>query len=211
MTRKELEDKINAANSKLQDKAQKAFTEKFGIDLSDACSHLHLAVRHRIERFHRGEAPEPFGDYDRDDIARIFSTNAYLDFNGYEANDEVDVKTISNWRDGAVKLPLVTPSVEAKMRSEFISTFEEYLYTAAVFAKSIGSAAVRPYLLAWDLSTQTSSSFARLRLLPDEALRLANFEKAASKLLWLDAAIANLPKFKVSRPRRKVASSKRKA
>ena len=97
------------------------------------------------------------------------------------------------------------------MRSEFISTFEEYLYTAAVFAKSIGSAAVRPYLLAWDLSTQTSSSFARLRLLPDEALRLANFEKAASKLLWLDAAIANLPKFKVSRPRRKVASSKRKA
>ena len=103
MTRKELEDKINAANSKLQDKAQKAFTEKFGIDLSDACSHLHLAVRHRIERFHRGEAPEPFGDYDRDDIARIFSTNAYLDFNGYEANDEVDVKTISNWRDGAVK------------------------------------------------------------------------------------------------------------
>ena len=99
---------------------------------------------------------------------------------------------------------------KSKDREAFINCYEESLYIAATFAKSIGSVAVRPYLMAWGLSRETKlKRDTRLTLGPQKALRMVNLEKAASKLLWLDVTIARLPEFKATKPRRKAAPARK--
>ena len=215
MTIDELNDEIDAANDSSLEEAQQAFTEEIGRELSASCDRLVKETRNRIDAIKRGESPRSFGAYDRDEIARVFSTDMFFMYDIYEINYDVDVETIDDWRDGAFETAFSKEADEAYDREAFINCYEEYLYIAATFAKSIGSVAVRPYLMAWGLSRETKLKHTRLTLGPQKALRMVNLEKAASKLLWLDVTIARLPEFKATKPRpapaRKATPRKRKA
>ena len=215
MTIDELSDQIDAANADSLEEAQKNFTEVIGRELSASCDRLVKETRNRIDAIKRGEPPRSFGAYDRDEIARVFSTDMFFLYDVYEINYDVDVETIDDWRDGAFETAFSKEADEAYDREAFINCYEEYLYIAATFAKSIGSVAVRPYLMAWGLSRETKLKHTRLTLGPQKALRMVNLEKAASKLLWLDVTIARLPEFKATKPRpapaRKATPRKRKA
>lgn len=211
MTIEELANEIDNANDNNRAEAQAAFTEETGKELADSCHYLAKGAAERLAVVRRGEPPPAFGAYDRDEIARIYTTDTSITYDGYDLDMGADAATIDNWPDGAIMMPRYEEAEEADDRKIFLDRYEEYLYAAAVFAKSIGSAAVRPYLMAWGLSRETRTQFSRLTLSPQEALRLTDLEKAASKLLWLDATIARLPKFKAVRPRRKAPSRKRKA
>ena len=209
MTIDELSDQIDAANADSLEEAQKNFTEVIGRELSASCDRLVKETRNRIDAIKRGEPPRSFGAYDRDEIARVFSTDMFFMYDIYEINYDVDVETIDDWRDGAFETAFSKEADEAYDREAFINCYEEYLYIAATFAKSIGSVAVRPYLMAWGLSRETKLKHTRLRLGAQKALRMVNLEKAASKLLWLDVTIARLPEFKATKPRRKAAPARK--
>ena len=203
MTIEQLEEEIEAANEYNEDVARRNFTEETGRELSDSCDVLTRKAKKRIATIKRGELPRAFGAYDHDEIARVFSTITLITFDAYDIDMGIDVAKIDKWQDGAVKTFLTMDAEEEHGRRVFIDCYEEYLYTAATFAKSIGSAAVRPYLMAWRLAKEIGSPYAYGSSLPEKALRLVKLEKAAYDLLWLDATIANLPKFKATKPRRK--------
>lgn len=203
MTIEKLEEEIEAANEYNEDVARRNFTEETGRELSDSCDVLTRKAKKRIAAIKRGELPRAFGAFDHDEIARVFSTSTLLIVDGYDINMDIDVAKIDKWQDGASELVLTMDAEEEHDRTAFIEYYEEYLYAAATFAKSIGSAAVRPYLMAWRLAKEIGTPDAYGSSLPEKALRLVKLEKAAYDLLWLDATIASLPKFKATKPRRK--------
>ena len=152
MTIDELNDEIDAANDSSLEEAQQAFTEEICRELSASCDRLVKETRNRIDAIKRGEPPRSFGAYDRDEIARVFSTDMFFMYDIYEINYDVDVETIDDWRDGAFETAFSKEADEAYDREAFINCYEEYLYIAATFAKSICSVDERPYLMAWGQS-----------------------------------------------------------
>ena len=71
-------------------------------------------------------------------------------------------------------------------RNSFIDYFEKYLRAAAKLAKSIKSDAAKTYREALALSKETKAKYNRLLLSAEEALKLVNLEKTATKTLLED-------------------------
>ena len=206
MTIEEVQSEIDRVNEESLFDVQRRFSKNTGHDLANACDMLvrktHKIITDIKSAFEPCLLPVTFGEYDRDEIARVFTTDTTIEYDFCEFNTDSDPSTADHWSDCILQTTNTTDAEEASNRNLFIEYFENYLYTAATFAKSIGSAAVRPYMMALSLSYETASFGSRIPLSAEEALRLVNIEKAASKLLWLDVMIARLPKFKESKPRR---------
>ena len=201
MTQDQVFVSINLMNNKLRQVEQEEYTRKIGAELKTLCHELTRETAKRYESIMNGEAPRAFGEYDRDDIARILNTDTTVQFVGYSLKIPPD-KEVDDWKDGATEsLQMFSPD-EAWDKDMFVEAFEKYLYTAAAFAKSIGAVhAMRLYLRAWGIVHDThTSGYERLSLSPEEALRTVRLERIARSRLWLDVEAAKLPKFS---PRKK--------
>ena len=88
---------------------------------------------------------------------------------------------------------------ECGLWRKIVTALEEYLYAAAVFAKSVNAAstAARLYLRAWRIAKKVkdrSDNYACAQ--KEEALTIVRLERVASERLWVDAQFAALPPFK---------------
>ena len=202
MTDDEIQAKIDDANDEARKIAQDEFTCATGAELQKQCHRLTAETANRYARIMKGQSPQAFGEYDRDDIARILNANVIIFYFGYELNMSADPDTVEDWQDGTNDAGYDTEAEEAWDRLAFVEAFEKYLYTAAAFAKSIGAThAMHLYLRAWGLVRETYEQGARLTLTPEESIHAVNLEKAASSRLWLDLEAAKLPPFKPRKPK----------
>jgi len=210
MTDDEIQAEIDDANDEAQKAAQEEFTRETGAELQEQCHRLTEETARRYARIMKGLSPQAFGEYDRDEIARIFNADVVIYFDGYELDMSSDPETVEDWQDGAIETSWDTEAEEAWDRLAFVEAFEKYLYTAAAFAKSIGAVhAMRLYLRAWGIVHEARERRkARFRLDPDEALRVVNLERVATDRLWVDVEAAKLPNFKPRRTFRLKGRSK---
>ena len=203
MTEDEIQRGIDFANYIAEEEAQDDYTRQTGKELLKCCHRLTEETSERYALVMQGKSPLAFGEYDRDDIARVLNADVVLYCDGYELNlsDDVDFDKITDWQDGALETDWDTEAEESRDRLAFVEAFEKYLHTAAAFAKSIGALhAMRLYLKAWGIVKENRERRKyRFRLDADAALRVVNLERVASERLWLDVEAAKLPAFK---PRR---------
>ena len=202
MTDEQVQDSIDIVNSRLQKAEQEEFTREKGEELKTRCHELTREVAKRYDSIILGEAPCAFGEYDRDDIARILNTDMTIEYLGYDLDMTPGKEVGDDWREGAIESLRIFAPEEAWDRSAFIGAFDKYLYTAAAFAKSIGALhAMRLYLRAWGIVHDVYvDGDVCLALSPEEALRAVRLERIASSRLWLDVEAAKLPKFKPQKP-----------
>ena len=210
MTDDEIQAEIDDATDEAQKAAQDEFTRATGAELQKQCHRLTSETAKRYARIMKGLSPQAFGEYDRDEIARILNADVVLFYFGYELDMSTDPDTVEDWQDGAMDASYDVEAEEAWDRLAFVEAFEKYLYTAAAFAKSIGAVhAMRLYLRAWGIVHEVRESRkARFRLDPDEALRVVNLERVATDRLWVDVEAAKLPNFKPRRTFRANGRSK---
>ena len=173
-------------NDILQQDAQDYFSEKVGRELSLSCERLERLARNSIEAMKNNQPFEPFGDFDSDEIARIYVADTIVDCEGYYL-DMSDRKIDSDdWRDFAIETSFFVDGEGTVERNSFIDYFEKYLRAAAKLAKSIKSDAAKTYREALALSKETKAKYNRLLLSAEEALKLVNLEKTATKTLLED-------------------------
>ena len=198
MTDDEIQARIDDANDEARKIAQDEFTCATGAELQKQCHRLTAETANRYARIMKGQSPQAFGEYDRDDIARILNANVIIFYFGYELNMSADPDTVEDWQDGTNDAGYDTEAEEAWDRLAFVEAFEKYLYTAAAFAKSIGGVhAMRHYLRAWGIVHEARERLkVRFRLDPAEALRVVNLERVATDRLWVDVEAAKLPDFR---------------
>ena len=210
MTDDEIQAEIDDANEEAHKAAQEEFTRATGAELQKQCHRLTAETARRYARLMKGQSPQAFGEYDRDEIARILNADVVLFYFGYELDMSTDSDTVEDWQDGASDTGWDTEAEEAWDRLAFVEAFEKYLYTAAAFAKSIDAVhAMRLYLRAWGIVHEARERRkARFRLDSDEALRVVNLERVATDRLWVDVEAAKLPNFKPRRTFRLKGKSK---
>jgi hypothetical protein len=173
-------------NDILQQDAQDYFSEKVGRELSLSCERLERLAQDSIEAMKNNQSFEPFGDFDSDEIARIYVTDTIVDCEGYYL-DMSDRKIDSDdWRDFAIETSFFVDGEGTVERNSFIDYFEKYLRAAAKLAKSIKSDAAKTYREALALSKETKAKYNRLLLSAEEALKLVSLEKTATKTLLED-------------------------
>ena len=208
MTEEDIQSEIDAANDEAREAAQEEYTRKTGKELRAQCRRLTEETAARYDLVMRGESPRAFGEYDRDEIARILNADVVLVFDGYDIDMSPTVETSDDWLAGAIETTWVFDADEAADRLAFIEAYEKYLYTAAAFAKSIGAAhAMRLYLRAWGLVDAAAAQGGRgFRVGAAESLRAVNLERVATERLWVEVEAAKLPKFT---PRRRKAGPRR--
>lgn len=186
MTIEEAELEMEEYNDILQQDAQDYFSEKVGRELSLSCERLERLARNSIEAIKNSLPFEPFGEFDSDEIARIYDTDTILMCDGYDL-DMSDRKIDSDdWRDYAIETCFFVDGEGTVERNSFIDYFEKYLRAAAKLAKSIKSDAAKIYREALALSKETKAKYNRLLLSAEEALKLVNLEKTATKTLLED-------------------------
>ena len=163
-----------------------------------------------------GDAPSGFGEYMRDELARILSTRMYLEYDGLSLNEDAAIEADSD------------TSIEDVSNDCFITDWTEeygewckitaalvtYLHEAAILAKSVNpsSTAARLYLRAWRIASVANGRSADCRALnKDEALAVVRLERVASERLWVDVQFAALPPFKAKAKGKAKAKAKAKA
>ena len=197
MTYEEIQDRIDEENDERREEAQKTFTSETGAELQTRCRELTVETANRYDDIMKGDAPQAFGAYDCDDIARILNTKATFDFDGFDLDMTPRTYEVDDWMDGAIETTLTAEADEAWDRSAFVGAYEKYLYTAAAFAKSMGAThAMRLYLRSWGIVRKTQGPCYRYSLDADDSLRAVNLERIASSKLWIEVEAAKLPKFK---------------
>lgn len=186
MTIEEAELEMEEYNGILQQDAQDYFSEKVGRELSLSCERLANIAYDSIQAMKKNQPFEPFGEFDSDEIARIYVTDTVVVSEGYYL-DMSDRKIDSDdWRDFAIETSFFVDGEGTVERNSFIDYFEKYLRAAAKLAKSIKSDAAKTYREALALSKETKAKYNRLLLSAEEALKLVNLEKTATKTLLED-------------------------
>lgn len=155
----------------------------------------------RIAVVKSGKAPNEFGLYMRDELARILATETCLAYDGLALDRNVVISADSGTPLESVSyenyVTLWTP--EFGLWRQIVTALDEYLYSAAVLAKSLNasSTAARLYLRAWRI-VKRIEDYARSYgcANKDEALAIVRLERVAADRLWVDAQFAALPPFR---------------
>lgn len=226
MTTAELEKEINHANTLAYYDATDDFTAKTGAELLRKCHRLASEVALRYASVNNGFAPAPFGAFDRDEIARIFNTDATVVYNMYTVNAEVDPAKVElrDWTDCTCYGEVEAESIEAGDRFLFCKAYKKYLYTAAALAKSVGALqTMNMYMTGWGIM-EREMTIARSQygftISAEDALRIVNLERVASERLWGEVEVCRLPEIlpwyeqsrrRAARKSAKTTAKKRKA
>ena len=158
-------------------------------------------VLSRIASIRAGVAPEAFGSYTRDELARVLSTATYCRYGTWhimreralEEPADADIENYAQTRVARCWTP------QFGHWRQIVTALGEYLYEAAVFAKSLNpaSTAARLYLRAWhiiEILSNRNNGYSEATA--NEALAIVRLERVAVERLWVDAAFAALPPFK---------------
>ena len=163
-----------------------------------------------------GKAPDGhLGSYTRDELARILATRTFLSYDTLSLDEkkaeEADSET--HFEDVSTESSTKEWTPEFGQWRKVVAALDEYLYSAAVFAKSVNAAstAARLYLRAWRIVRRILKrcggySYAT----QEEALAIVRLERVAADRLWVDAQFAALPPFKKAKQPRPAKAKKGK-
>ena len=167
----------------------------------------------RIAVVKSGKAPGEFGSYMSDELARILSTKTFLEYEGLSLDEdaaaEADPGTSFENVSNDCTITAWTP--EFGQWRKILTALGEYLYSAAVLAKSVNasSTAARLFLRAWRIVKRIDGrGYGYAHAFKEEALAIVRLERVAADRLWVDAQFAALPPF---RKAKKKSTSKKKA
>ena len=206
---KELENKARKA----EEAALKAFAKGPVAELEWTMNDLTEHLLERIVTIRSGEAPEAFGGFSLDTLARTLATKTYCTFRTLRVSKEL-----------ALQLPAGTDfsrftftttgfcwTPQFGLWRKMVTALMEYLHEAAIFAKHVNpsSTAARLYLRALMIARRLyarNSGYSEAT--KDEALSIINLEKVAADRLWVDAQFAALPKYKKAKGAKKPKAAK---
>ena len=155
-----------------------------------------------------GKAPDgQLGDYMSDELARIIATQTFLSYGGLSLDENAAKEAGPNtcFEDVSNSCTFFSWTQEFGQWRKIFTALGEYLYAAAVFAKSVNasSTAARLYLRAWRIVQRIEKrGCGYSKATPEEALAIVRLERVASERLWVDAQFAALPPFKKAKKSR---------
>ena len=211
-TKKEAQELAQKRNASLEKAARTKFAKGPIPKERDQIVYLTNSILMKLASVRNGSAPDAFGSFALDSLARILSTCTCLMFDGWSVDsrdddtdymddtEDVDVKP----KDILVPATLFAGTDEFNEWAKLVAALKEYLYDAATFAKSLKSTSARLYLRAWltlnwdddpiegDLPYATYSQ--------EDALKVVRLLRVAGSRLRVDAELADLPKFKPVKP-----------
>ena len=215
MTEEEFADAVKALDEMSENNAQaalKAFAKGPVPKMEWTINELTERLLGRIAMIRSGEAPESFGGFSLDTLARTLATKTYCTYHTVRISKEHAMKVPRDASIGCYTFSKTgyrwTP--QFGLWRKMATALVEYLYEAAVFAKHVNpsSTAARLYLRALMIARRVHSrNDGYSEATNDEALSIVRLEKVAADRLWVDAQFAALPKFKKT----KKASGRAKA
>ena len=149
-----------------------------------------------------GKAPDgELGPYSSDELARILATRTFLEYDGLnlDENAAIEADSDASLEDVSNDCFITSWTPEFGQWRKIVTALGEYLYAAAVFAKSVNAAstAARLYLRAWRIAQRIEKRGGGYsNATSNEALAIVRLERVASERLWVDAQFAALPPFK---------------
>ena len=149
-----------------------------------------------------GKAPDgQLGPYMSDELARVLSTRTFLSYEGLslDENAAIEADSDTSFEDVSDDCTITSWTPEFGLWRKVVTALGEYLYAAAVLAKSVNAAstAARLYLRAWRIVKRIECRGEGYSCATqDEALAIVRLEHVASDRLWVDAQFAALPPFK---------------
>jgi len=155
-----------------------------------------------------GKAPDgQLGDYMSDELARILTTRTFLSYGGLSLDENAAIEADSDtcFEDVSDDCSIASWTPEFGQWRKIVTALGEYLYAAAIFAKSVNAAstAARLYLRAWRIVQRIEKrGDGYSNATSDEALAIVRLERVASERLWVDAQFAALPPFKKAKKSR---------
>ena len=214
-TRKEAERLAKERNAPLEKAARKKYAKGPIPKMRDGIVYVANQILQNLKAVREGSAPDALGSYTLDSLARILSTRTWLKFDGWGVDDfrymndpeVVDMEP----EDVVAEEQVLAWTDEYGEWDKLTIALQEYVYEAAVFAKSLNSTAARLYMRAWMTLDYEDDLFGRIPYVaydPEDALKVVRLLRVAEERLRVDAALAALPKFKPAKPR-KPRSSKR--
>ena len=197
----QLEEEIADYNAERQKEAEKKFREgpvpKKKWMMEQILEHL----LGRIALVRAGKAPEDFGSYLGDELARLLATETCLSYDGrdLDENAAIDADSDTPIEDVSNDCFISTWTPEFGLWRQIVTALGEYLHAAAVLAKSLNasSTAARLFLRAWRIVQHIedrAKNYGHAR--KDEALAIVRLERVAADRLWVDAQFAALPPFR---------------
>ena len=157
------------------------------------------------------------GLYVSDELARVLSTRTFLSYEGLSLDENAAIEADSStcFEDVSSECTIASWTSEFGQWRKIVTALCEYLYTAAVLAKSVNatSTAARLYLRAWRIVKRIECRNGGYSCATqDEALSIVRLEHVASDRLWVDAQFAALPPFKkAKKPRQGKVKKGKKA
>ena len=208
---RDIENDIESYNNELEKAAQAKFSKGPIPKMKWVMGQVLDRLLSRIAAVKSGMAPGEFGSYMSDELARILSTKTFLEYEGLSLDEDAAIEAESNthFEDVSNDCTIALWTPEYGRWCKILTALGEYLYSAAVFAKSMNpsSTAARLYLRAWRI-VQRIDNRGYAYAFKDEALAIVRIERVAADRLWVDAQFAALPPFKKVKEK---STSKKKA
>lgn len=207
MTEEEFEDAVKALekmSEKNAEAALKAFAKGPVPEMDWTMNELTEKLLDRIAVIRSGEAPEAFGGFSLDTLARTLATRTYCAYHTVRVSKEHAMQVPRDADIGRYTFSTTgyrwTP--QFGLWRKMVTALMEYLHEAAIFAKHVNpsSTAARLYLRALMIARRVySRNKGYGEAMKEEALSIIRLEKVADDRLWVDAQFAALPKFKRSK------------
>ena len=211
----DIESDIENYNDELEKEAQAKFNKGPIPKMKWIMEQTLERLLERIAAVKSGIAPSELGSYTRDELARIIATKTFLEYEGLSLDEDAAAEAESNTSFDAVSddCTITSWTPEFGQWRKIVTALGEYLYSAAVLAKSVNSSstAARLFLRAWRIVKQLEGRGYGYAF-KDEALAIVRLERVAVDRLWVDTQFAALPPFKKAKekPTSKSTSKKKK-
>ena len=191
MTESEIDDiqfDVDAYNEQQLDEAKADFKKGPVPKMKWVLDRILDSLLRRIATVRDGDAPDAFGEYMSDELARVLGTKTFIEYGGLAiAKDEAaSAPSGTHYTDVTYDCTIAEMTDEFNEWLKILAALGTYLREAAILAKAVNpsSTAARLYLRAWRLLTK------------DEALAVVRLERVAEDRLWVDVQFAALPPFR---------------
>ncbi len=180
--------------------AEEALAEFAKGDMSEKVwevGYLTEEVTERLNAVRSGNAPEQFGPFEEDMLARALATELFCRADG-QYLDKKRSKASTDGKPVIHVCPLRIRTDALDKWSQLVLVLCEYLRTAAALAKSVCSdpAASHFYLRAWHIANDVATRTRGMECATaDEALAIVRLHRRGCDRLWTDIAYRDLPPF----------------
>lgn len=185
-------------------------------DMKWFMEHLLNSLLDNLAELKSGKVSDKWlGPFESDELTRLLSTRTFVSYEGLslDENAAIEADSDTSFEDVSDDCTITSWTPEFGLWRKVVTALGEYLYAAAILAKSVNAAstAARLYLRAWRIVKRIERRNEGYSCATqDEALAIMRLEHVASDRLFIDAQFAALPPFKKAKKPRSGKSKKGK-